>query len=179
VSLANSNRGKQKKQSSQNKGSGYVQKPVEKSTNTLEKFIRHRKCRPGPKLCKNICTRIVQIFWKVEKYICWYIRGVLVVFHMKNIIPPVPNTKNLKVAVHFHICVLQHPTKFEAEAMRIKKLCQRSKTYLTSVGKLKKSDKKCNKAFWKVSTFCYWLYFCVVPMLHSEIQYRQRFWRKT
>jgi len=53
---------KLKKQSSQNKNSGYVQKPVEKSTNTLEKFIWHRKCRPGPKVCKNIYTRIVQIF---------------------------------------------------------------------------------------------------------------------
>jgi len=30
--------------------------------------------------------------------------------------------KKLKVAVHIHICVLQHPTKFEAEVMRIKKV---------------------------------------------------------
>jgi len=28
----------------------------------------------------------------------------------------------MKVAVHFHICVLQDPTKFEAEVMRIKKV---------------------------------------------------------
>jgi len=41
----NSNREKLEKQSSRNKGSGYVQKPVEKSTNTLEKFFWHRKCR--------------------------------------------------------------------------------------------------------------------------------------
>jgi len=61
---------KLKKQSSQNKSSGYVQKPVEKSTNTLEKFIQHRKCCPGPKACENIYTRIVKIFWKVQKQIC-------------------------------------------------------------------------------------------------------------
>jgi len=30
--------------------------------------------------------------------------------------------KNPKVAVHFHICILQHPTKFEAETMRRKKV---------------------------------------------------------
>jgi len=33
----------------------------------LEKFIRHRKCRPRPKVCKNIYKRILQIFWKVQK----------------------------------------------------------------------------------------------------------------
>ena len=48
-------------------------------------------------------------------------RGVLVIFHMQNIIPPVPNTISLKVAVHFDICILQHPTKFEAEVKRRKK----------------------------------------------------------
>jgi len=31
-------------------------------------------------------------------------------------------TKNLKVAIHFHICILQHPTKCEAEVLRIKKV---------------------------------------------------------
>jgi len=43
--------------------------------------------------------------------------------------------KNLKVAVHFHICVLQHPTKFEAEVMRIKKV----------IPMIQKSSDKCRK----------------------------------
>ena len=55
---------KLKKQSSQNKGSGYVQKPVAKSTNTLEKCIRHRKCQPGPKACKTFIQELCKFFGK-------------------------------------------------------------------------------------------------------------------
>ena len=61
--------------------------------------------------------------------------------------------KNLKVAVHFHICVLQH-TKFESYTNNPKSFWQVAKNW-------RKVDKKFNKAFWKVLTFCYWLYFCV------------------
>ena len=68
--------------------------------------------------------------------------------------------KNLKVAVHFHICILQNTTKFEAEVMRIKKSYQWSKKF-EKLPKIKEKLTKFTKIFWKVSTFCYWLYFCV------------------
>jgi len=113
---------KLKKQSSQNKSSGYVQKPVEKYTNTLENFIRHRKCRPGLKVCKNIYKRNVQIFWKVQKWICWFLGKLWSFFTCKISYLLYQTQKNLKLAVHFHICVLQHPIKLEAEVMRITKV---------------------------------------------------------
>ena len=92
-----------------NYSSGYVQKPVEKSTNTLEKFIQHRKCCPGPKACENIYTRIVKIFWKVQKQICWFLGEFWSFFTCQISYLRYQRQKNLKVAVHFHIYVLQHP----------------------------------------------------------------------
>ena len=66
ASLANSNR-RNWKITVKTKSSGCVKKPVEKSTNILEKSIWHRKCQPGPKVCKNSYTRIAQICGEVQK----------------------------------------------------------------------------------------------------------------
>jgi len=110
----------------------------------------------------------VQIFWKVD-----FLGEFWSFFTCKISYLRYQTQKNLKVAVHFHICVLQQPAKCEAEVMRIKKVIAMIQKFLTSVRKLKKRCKQFSKTFWKVSTFCYWLYFCVVPMLHSEIQYQQ------
>jgi len=46
----------------QQKSSGYVQKRVEKYTNTLEKFILHEKCRPRPKDCKKNYKKCANLF---------------------------------------------------------------------------------------------------------------------
>jgi len=95
-------------------GSGDVQKSVEKFTNTLEKFIRHIKCRPGPKDCKNIYKRIVRIFGKYRNKFVDFLEMFLSFFTCK-IYLRFQRQKNSKVAVHFHICVLQHPTTFETK----------------------------------------------------------------
>jgi len=74
------------------KSSRYVQKRVEKFTNTLEKFILHEKCPPRHKDCKKFTNIIVQIFG-AQRAICWFLRGVFVICHMNQFISPVPNTK--------------------------------------------------------------------------------------
>jgi len=122
-------------QSSQNKSSGHVKKPVEKSTNTLEKFIRHRRCRPGPKVCKNIYKIIVPIFWKYKNEFVDFLLEFWSFFTCNVSYLLYQTQKNLEVAVHFHFCVLQHPTKFEADVMRIKKV----------LPMIKKISDKCRK----------------------------------
>jgi len=58
--------------------------------------------------CKNKFVDILGEFWSFFTCKVSYLRF--------------QTQKKLKVAVHFYSCVLQHPTKFEAEILRIKKV---------------------------------------------------------
>jgi len=63
-------------------------------------------------------------------------------------ISPVPNTKKSESCSTFSHCVLQHPAKFEAEVMRIKKVIPMIQNISDKCPKIeKKVEKKLNKAF--------------------------------
>jgi len=75
---------------------------------------------------------------------------------------------NLIVAVHFHICVLQHPTIFEAEVMRIKKVIPMSQKISDKCPKIEgKLTKSSIKGFGKFPLFAigciFTLFQCCTP----------------
>ena len=76
--------------------------------------------------------------------------------------------KNQKVVVHFRICVLQHPTNFEAEVMRTKEVMPMiqkiSDKYPKIEEKLTKSSIKHFEKFWLFVIGCIFALFqCCTP----------------
>jgi len=70
-------------------------------------------------------TKIVEKFTKnIPALECpreWiHFGGAFVIYRFKKSVSPVPNTKNLKIAGHVDIHVLQLPTKFQANIWRRK-----------------------------------------------------------
>jgi len=99
---------------------------------------------------------------------------------MQNIISPLPNTKQSESCSTFSHLRPKTSCEFGAEVMRIKKVIPMIQEISDKLPKIEEKLTKISiKHFEKFQLFVIGCIFAFFPMLHSEIQYRQRFRRKT